>query len=298
MMIVPPTTAPFAVRIASIAGCTLVASLYLVLLVSKLPPITARFVASIPVLYFCFIAPLSFTLDEVITRAIVAFTTTWLLVFKTLALALDRGALVHPGLDTWQRVAFGVLPLSPALAGETGGGSADEGVDKVVDEGSTVEPDDHTAGGYAPISTPQRRTTRAMTQQARVGETTTNGKVAQRGHKAAHNGGKTTNGSSKTGSSKTGSRNTTTIKSDPTRTALQLLSRFYTKVLLLWLIVHAITQYTLPPVLLTICYGFGLYCFLGVLMDGPGTLLTWALGVSIAPHFRSPYAATSLSNLW
>jgi hypothetical protein len=40
--------------------------------------------------------------------------------------------------------------------------------------------------------------------------------------------------------------------------------------------------------------GMGLYCFLGMLMDGPATLATSAMGLSIASHFDRPYSATSV----
>lgn len=277
-------TAPYLERFGSIACCTLVCALYLVFLVTKLPPITARLVASVPVLFFCIVAPLAFPLDEVITRAVVAFTTTWLLVFKTLALTLDRGALVQPGLNTWQRVAFGVLPLSPAADPVPRKGVASKHAVAKGEQGNGVV---HKAQQQQQ-GLQQRRTTRSATREA----ATTGGADDENNIKSAT---VPTNGQGPPIVNKTPPPHTS---SDPARSALQLLSRFYTKVLVLWVIVHALTHYTLPPVALTVCYGFGLYCFLGVLMDGPGTLLTWALRVSIAPHFRSPYAATSLGNLW
>lgn len=73
---------------------------------------------------------------------------------------------------------------------------------------------------------------------------------------------------------------------------------FLTQAVLLAGIIHALTHANLPPLAKTVCYGCGLYFFLGILMDGPGTLLTWLLGVPIAPHFNSPFSATSLSDLW
>ena len=33
-------------------------------------------------------------------------------------------------------------------------------------------------------------------------------------------------------------------------------------------------------------------------MDGFGTVLTWLLGMPVAPHFNSPFGATSLGDLW
>lgn len=39
----------------------------------------------------------------------------------------------------------------------------------------------------------------------------------------------------------------------------------------------------------------GLYCFLGLLMDGPATLASSAIGLAIAPHFDEPYKSSSVS---
>lgn len=38
----------------------------------------------------------------------------------------------------------------------------------------------------------------------------------------------------------------------------------------------------------------GLYCFLGMLMDGPTTLATALIGLPIAPHFDEPFRSTSV----
>lgn len=70
------------------------------------------------------------------------------------------------------------------------------------------------------------------------------------------------------------------------------------QIILLALVVHALTHWELHPLAKTVSYGTGLYFFLGVLMDGPGTLLTWVLGVPLAPHFNNPFGATSLGDLW
>lgn len=54
--------------------------------------------------------------EEVVTRAVVAFSLSWVLVFKTLALCINRGPLADPRLTTVQFCAFAVLPLSPGTA--------------------------------------------------------------------------------------------------------------------------------------------------------------------------------------
>lgn len=87
----------------------------------------------------------------------------------------------------------------------------------------------------------------------------------------------------------------TTQQYTPTHNTKQ---HYTQQVLLLAIIVHALTHGHLPPLAKTVSYGCGLYFFLGMLMDGLGTVLTWLLGMPIAPHFNSPFSATSLADLW
>ncbi len=58
--------------------------------------------------------------------------------------------------------------------------------------------------------------------------------------------------------------------------------------------VCTVAGYSRPP---WYCAGMGLYCFLGLLMDGPATLATASIGLPIAPHFDEPYKSTSVSTL-
>ena len=42
-----------------------------------------------------------------------------------------------------------------------------------------------------------------------------------------------------------------------------------------------------------VCAAVGLYCFLGLLMDGPATLASALIGLRIAPHFDQPCGFSS-----
>jgi hypothetical protein len=46
------------------------------------------------------------------------------------------------------------------------------------------------------------------------------------------------------------------------------------------------------------CAALGMYAFLGLLMDGPATLVTSFIGLKIAPHFDKPFLSSSITDFW
>jgi len=48
----------------------------------------------------------------------------------------------------------------------------------------------------------------------------------------------------------------------------------------------------------TVVLAIGLYSFVGVLMDGPGSLATYFLGFNIIPTFDHPWMSSSLADFW
>lgn len=107
-------THKYGVYMACIGTTSVLAALYLRLVRNITQPGIVRLLASIPVLCFCIVAPLGLRYpEEVVSRAVVAFSLSWVLAFKTLAMAMNRGALADATLTTVQFCAFAVLPLSP-----------------------------------------------------------------------------------------------------------------------------------------------------------------------------------------
>lgn len=112
---VPLVDAHYGIRMACILIASLLAALYLRAVRHTITqPGLIRLIASLPVLAYCVVAPTALRFpEEVVSRAIVAFSLSWVLSFKTLAMAIGRGALADPKLTTVQFTAFAVLPLSP-----------------------------------------------------------------------------------------------------------------------------------------------------------------------------------------
>ena len=106
--------ASYGIRIGCILVASLLAAMYLRLLRDATQHSFLRLLASLPVLAFCVVTPTALRFpEEVVSRAVVAFSLTWVLSFKALAMAINRGALADPRLTTLQFCAFAVLPLSP-----------------------------------------------------------------------------------------------------------------------------------------------------------------------------------------
>ncbi|KAK9837032.1 hypothetical protein WJX81_008263 [Elliptochloris bilobata] len=82
--------------------------------------------------------------------------------------------------------------------------------------------------------------------------------------------------------------------------APKLLGCCATKALFLGAIVFLLTSPSvrLPRIAQELLYAFGLYAFLGFLMDGPASLATGLIGLQIAPHFDRPFMSSSLSDFW
>ncbi|KXZ53651.1 hypothetical protein GPECTOR_6g568 [Gonium pectorale] len=56
--------------------------------------------------------------------------------------------------------------------------------------------------------------------------------------------------------------------------------------------------HSLPRVLEHYLHAFGLYSFVGFLMDGPGAVAVEALGLQLVPTFDQPWLSSSLSDFW
>lgn len=53
-----------------------------------------------------------------------------------------------------------------------------------------------------------------------------------------------------------------------------------------------------PSPLQSLLLAIGLYCFVGVLMDGPGSVACGLLGFKILPTFDQPWMSSSLADFW
>lgn len=76
--------------------------------------------------------------------------------------------------------------------------------------------------------------------------------------------------------------------------------RLVVKLVLLSVVVHALTAFTLLEFIAHVGQAFGLYLFLGALMDGLAgvCLLLDGGAVRLQPHFDAPYLSTSVADFW
>ncbi|KAG2429861.1 hypothetical protein HXX76_010642 [Chlamydomonas incerta] len=79
-----------------------------------------------------------------------------------------------------------------------------------------------------------------------------------------------------------------------------LAGRWVAKLVLLGLIVWLLTGHGdhMPGAARHYLYAFGMYAFVGFLMDGPGAVAVEALGLQLVPTFDAPWLSTSLADFW
>ncbi|KAG2437101.1 hypothetical protein HYH02_011359 [Chlamydomonas schloesseri] len=79
-----------------------------------------------------------------------------------------------------------------------------------------------------------------------------------------------------------------------------LASRWLAKLVLLGAVVWLLTGYgdDMPGAARHYLYAFGMYAFVGFLMDGPGAVTVEALGLQLVPTFDAPWLSTSLADFW
>ncbi|GIL82886.1 hypothetical protein Vretifemale_11794 [Volvox reticuliferus] len=82
--------------------------------------------------------------------------------------------------------------------------------------------------------------------------------------------------------------------------ATSLATRWIAKIALLGFVVFLIIQFgdSMRAPLRHYTYAFGLYAFVGFLMDGPGALVMEALGLQLIPTFDQPWMSSSLADFW
>ncbi|KAG2496338.1 hypothetical protein HYH03_005568 [Edaphochlamys debaryana] len=87
---------------------------------------------------------------------------------------------------------------------------------------------------------------------------------------------------------------------DTAGSGLQLAKRWAAKLVLLGTAVFLLIQYgdDMHSVLRHYVYAFGLYAFVGFLMDGPAAVAVEALGLQLVPTFDQPWRSTSLADFW
>ncbi|EFJ41473.1 hypothetical protein VOLCADRAFT_121638 [Volvox carteri f. nagariensis] len=76
--------------------------------------------------------------------------------------------------------------------------------------------------------------------------------------------------------------------------------RWVAKIALLGSMAYMLLKYgdLMPGVVRHYVYAFGLYSFVGVLMDGPAALAVEALGLQLIPTFDQPWLSSSLADFW
>eukprot|EP00198_Chlamydomonas_reinhardtii_P003257 XP_001692593.1 predicted protein [Chlamydomonas reinhardtii] len=79
-----------------------------------------------------------------------------------------------------------------------------------------------------------------------------------------------------------------------------LAGRWVAKLVLLGLVVWLINSYgdDMHGAARHYLYAFGMYAFVGFLMDGPGAVAVEALGLQLVPTFDAPWLSTSLADFW
>jgi len=87
---------------------------------------------------------------------------------------------------------------------------------------------------------------------------------------------------------------------DSAGTPMQLLGRWLGKIATLALVVSQLNAplESRPLAFTYVLYAFGLYSFVGFLMDGPAAVMCHVLGLEIIPTFDQPWMSTSLSDFW
>mmetsp|Transcript_37067 Transcript_37067/g.93487 ORF Transcript_37067/g.93487 Transcript_37067/m.93487 type:complete len:445 (-) Transcript_37067:547-1881(-) len=85
---------------------------------------------------------------------------------------------------------------------------------------------------------------------------------------------------------------------DDAGTPLQLLLRAVAKTVLLGLVVYLLVAVPLWRPAKHVVYALGMVGFLGLLMDGPASLITHLVGLAIVPTFDQPWLSCSLADFW
>lgn len=85
---------------------------------------------------------------------------------------------------------------------------------------------------------------------------------------------------------------------DSSGSSSALLVQWVAKIVLLSVLVYLLSKGNLSPIAKDLLYPWAIYCFLGLLMDGPAALVLSLIGVLILPTFDQPWLSTSLSDFW
>ncbi|GLC34462.1 hypothetical protein PLESTM_000197700 [Pleodorina starrii] len=87
---------------------------------------------------------------------------------------------------------------------------------------------------------------------------------------------------------------------DSAGSAVALALRWLAKIVLLGSIAFLVIGYgdSMPGAVRHYVYSFGLYAFVGFLMDGPAALAVEALGLQVIPTFDQPWMSSCLADFW
>mmetsp|Transcript_5001 Transcript_5001/g.17363 ORF Transcript_5001/g.17363 Transcript_5001/m.17363 type:complete len:295 (-) Transcript_5001:2828-3712(-) len=86
-------------------------------------------------------------------------------------------------------------------------------------------------------------------------------------------------------------------KSATTRSK-SLLGRLLGRAAVLGAVLRMLAHESLPPLVRDLLYALGLMLVIGMVADGPGTLVSFCLGLQVSPPFHEPYFSESVSEFW